>query len=155
MNLVGRPILVQKFGGTSLSDPARLEICADRVVAAVERGYRVLVVVSAMGRTTDRLLDLARSLGGEPDPRALDLLLATGELASTAMMAMALAQRDTKAMPLGGGEAGIRTDPNHGRARILGIDPTRLTDLMSAGVVPVVAGFQGCSARGEARLLCL
>ena len=99
MSLDGRPILVQKFGGSSLADPARLEVCADRVVAAIERGYRVVVVVSAMGRTTDRLLDLAGSLGGEPDPRALDLLLATGELASTAMMAMALAQRNTKATP--------------------------------------------------------
>ncbi|MCP4795463.1 MAG: aspartate kinase, partial [Phycisphaeraceae bacterium] len=69
MTATDRPILVQKFGGSSLSDTARLEVCADRVVAAIERGYRVVVVVSAMGRTTDRLLDLARSLGGEPDPR--------------------------------------------------------------------------------------
>ncbi|MAB72462.1 MAG: aspartate kinase [Planctomycetaceae bacterium] len=149
MTVNGKPILVQKFGGSSLSDTARLEVCADRVVAALERGYRVVVVVSAMGRTTDRLLDLAGSLGGEPDPRALDLLLATGELASTAMMAMALAQRDIKATPLGGREAGIRTDPHHGRARILSIDPTRLSDLMSVGVVPIVAGFQGGSPNGE------
>lgn len=149
MTSSGGPILVQKFGGTSLSDSARLSNCADRVAQAVAAGHRVIVVVSAMGRTTDQLVELAHSLGSDPDPRAVDLLLATGELASTAMMTIALEQRGISAVPLGGREAGIRTDQAHGRARILAIESTRLHDLMNAGRVPVVAGFQGVSPLGE------
>ena len=149
MTSSGRPILVQKFGGTSLSDSTRLSNCADRVAQAVAAGNRVVVVVSAMGRTTDELLELANSLGADPDPRALDFLLATGELASAAMMAIALEKRGIRAIPLGGREAGIRTDQIHGRARILAIESTRLHDLMDAGRVPVVAGFQGASPLGE------
>ncbi|MDA1026556.1 MAG: aspartate kinase [Planctomycetota bacterium] len=149
MTSSGRPILVQKFGGTSLSDSTRLSNCADRVAQAVAAGNRVVVVVSAMGRTTNELLELANSLGADPDPRALDFLLATGELASAAMMAIALEKRGIRAIPLGGREAGIRTDQIHGRARILAIESTRLHDLMDAGRVPVVAGFQGASPLGE------
>lgn len=145
----GGPILVQKFGGTSLSDSARLSNCADRVAQAVGAGHRVVVVVSAMGKTTDQLVELAHSLGSNPDPRAVDLLLATGELASTAMMTIALKNRGISAVPLGGREAGIRTDQSHGRAIILDIESTRLHDLINEGCVPVVAGFQGVSPIGE------
>lgn len=142
------PILVQKFGGSSLSDPERLLVCARRT-AQTALNNRVVVVVSAMGDTTDWLLGLARELSQEPNRQALDMLLATGELVSTSLMAIALEAQGINAIPLAGADAGIMTDDIHGRARIRSIESTRLHDLLDEGAVPVVAGFQGANQIGR------
>jgi aspartate kinase len=143
-----QPILVQKFGGTSLSDAERLSCCADRAAKA-SQANRVVVVVSAMGDTTNWLLGLARELSASPDRGALDMLLATGELVSTSLMAIALRERGVEAVPMAGADAGILTDDLHGRARIRSIESTRILDMLDQGIVPVVAGFQGVSSLGR------
>ena len=142
------PIVVQKFGGSSLADPDRLADCAERAVEA-SRNHRLVVVVSAMGDTTNWLMRLAGEVSGNPDRRALDMLLATGEQVSASLMAIALQAQGVRAVPLAGADAGIRTDDLHGRARIRSIESTRLHDLMNDGAVPVVAGFQGASEIGD------
>lgn len=142
------PILVQKFGGSSLSDPERLLVCAKRT-ARTALNNRVVVVVSAMGDTTDWLIGLARELSQDPNRQALDMLLATGELVSTSLMAIALEAQGINAIPLAGADAGIMTDDIHGRARIRSIESTRLLDLLDEGAVPVVAGFQGANQIGR------
>ena len=143
-----QPILVQKYGGSSLSDSERLLCCAQRAAQAAENN-RVVVVVSAMGDTTNWLLGLAKELSTAPDRQALDMLLATGELVSTSLMAIALQAEGIEAIALAGSDAGIVTDDIHGRARIRTIESTRLLDLLDDGVVPVVAGFQGASQIGR------
>ena len=143
-----QPILVQKYGGTSLSDTERLSVCADRVAKAVPNN-RVVVVVSAMGDTTNWLLGLARTISETPDRSALDLLLATGELVSASLMSIALQERGIAAVPMAGADAGIVTDDMHGRARIRSVESTRMRDMIDRGIVPVVAGFQGISSDGK------
>ena len=142
------PIIVQKFGGTSLSDPDRLEKCAQRV-ARMAAEHRLVIVVSAMGGTTDWLLNLAREITDTPDTRSLDMLLSTGELVSTSLMAIALSDKGIPAIPMTGAEAGITTDEIHGKARIRSIQSTKLLDLLDDGIVPVVAGFQGATEFGQ------
>ena len=143
-----QPILVQKYGGTSLSDTERLSVCAERVAKAVPNN-RVVVVVSAMGDTTNWLLGLARTISETPDRSALDLLLATGELVSASLMSIALQERGIAAVPMAGADAGIVTDDMHGRARIRSVESTRMRDMIDRGIVPVVAGFQGISSDGK------
>lgn len=143
-----QPILVQKYGGSSLSDSERLQHCAQRAAKSAANN-RVVVVVSAMGDTTNWLLGLAKELSTEPDRQALDMLLATGELVSTSLMAIALQAEGVNAIALAGSDAGIVTDDIHGRARIRTIESTRLLDLLDDGAVPVVAGFQGASQIGR------
>ena len=142
------PIIVQKFGGTSLSDPDRLEKCAQRV-ATMAQDHRLVIVVSAMGGTTDWLLNLAQEITDEPDTRSLDMLLSTGEIVSTSLMSIALRAKGIKAIPMTGAEAGITTDELHGKARIRSIQSTKLLDLLEDGMVPVVAGFQGATEFGQ------
>ena len=142
------PVLVQKYGGTSLSDAERLSVCADRAAKAASSN-RLVVVVSAMGDTTNWLLNLAKSISSTPDRGALDLLLATGELVSASLMSIALQERGIKAVPMAGADAGIVTNETHGRARIRSVESTRMLDLLDRGMVPVVAGFQGISSDGK------
>lgn len=159
----GRKTIVQKFGGSSLATPERIRTCALRVRAAHERGDRVVVVVSAMGDTTDDLLDLASQVCGESpaaSKRELDQLLATGEQVSIALMALALRALGVPAVSLCGWQCGLRTDAKHGGARIIERDLHRLHAVLddpspvtpdgtrSSGV-PVVAGFQGLNMQGD------
>lgn len=137
------PVLVQKFGGTSVDGPERVRNAARRVLAARQAGYAVVVVVSAPGDMTDRLLEQARELSPRPNPRELDVLLSTGEQISIALMAMALEAMGQPAVSLTGLQAGIRTDGVHGKARILRVDPDRILAELRQGKVVVVAGFQG------------
>ena len=139
------PTIVQKFGGTSVSDAARIRRAAERVADARNSGFDVVVVASAMGSTTDDLIALADQVSASPDRRELDMLMATGEQASVALLAMALRELGCPASSLTGGQAGIRTDGVHGRARITRIECGRLERLISRGEIPVVAGFQGTS----------
>ena len=136
-------LLVQKYGGSSLADAERVRNVAQRIVRAQSRGDRVAVVVSAMGDTTDGLIDLARQISQNPDPREMDLLLSTGELVSCALVTMALKELGVQAVGLGGAQAGIRTDTAHGKASIIAIDPARVQRELDQGKVVIVAGFQG------------
>ncbi len=138
-------LVVQKYGGTSVADAERIRNVARRVVGAKERGDEVVVTVSAMGKATDELIELARSVTAQPAPRELDLLLSTGELVSCSLLSMALRDLNAPAVSLTGQQAGIHTDTTYGRARIAQIDPSRVRQELDSGKVVIVAGFQGIS----------
>ncbi|MFM2164330.1 MAG: hypothetical protein RL325_767 [Planctomycetota bacterium] len=142
-------VFVQKFGGTSVGDPQRIARCAARVKQRVDEGHRVVVVASAMGHATDELIELAGRVSGKPSRRELDMLMATGEQVSVALLAMALDKLGVQAVSLTGGQAGITTDGAYGRARVVRVARERLEGELLAGRVPVVCGFQGVSRDGE------
>ena len=142
-------LIVQKFGGTSVGSLDRIAAVASRVVSARAGGDDVVVVVSAMGGETDRLLDLARSIQERPDPRELDVLLSTGEQVAIALLAMALQAEGCAARSYTGSQVRIRTDDAHNKARILHIDDRRIREDLAAGRVVVVAGFQGVDGAGN------
>ena len=136
-------IVVQKYGGTSVADPERISRVADRVVATHNEGNNVVVVVSAMGKTTDELIDLAAAVNPDPPAREMDMLLTAGERISMALMAMAIESRGVDAVSFTGSQAGILTDASHGAAKIQAIRGTRVSDSLAQGKVVIVAGFQG------------
>ncbi|WP_281965931.1 aspartate kinase [Serinicoccus marinus] len=139
-------LLVMKFGGSSVADAEAMRRVAQRVVAAHRAGDRVAVVVSAMGDTTDDLLDLAREIAsGAPPEREMDMLLSAGERISMALLAMAIEQLGVPAKSYTGAQAGMRTDTAHGRARLLDVQPDRVRRTLDDGAVAIVAGFQGIS----------
>ncbi len=144
-----KPIVVQKYGGSSVADPARLGRVADRVAATVALGKRVVVVVSAMGKTTDELLALARTVTETPPRRELDMLLSCGERISMALLAMALEARGLSAISFTGSQSGILTNDRHSGARIIEVRPVRLEDELARDKVVIVAGFQGMSYKRE------
>ncbi len=144
-----KSVVVQKFGGSSVADVARLGRVADRVAETVRGGRRVVVVVSAMGKTTDELLALARSVAAEPPRREIDMLLSTGERISMALLAMALAARGLEAISFTGSQSGIMTNDRHSGARIIEVRPVRIEDELERDKVVIVAGFQGMSYRRE------
>lgn len=135
--------IVQKYGGTSLADAEKIRNAAGRIASARAGGNGVAVVVSAMGDTTDRLIDLASEVSSSPTPRELDALLSTGEMTSCALVAMAVRSLGLDAVSLSGAQAGIRTDARHGRARIAAVEAGRIISELERGRVVVVAGFQG------------
>ncbi len=136
-------LIVQKYGGTSVGSVERIERVADRVARTVAQGNKVAVVVSAMGHTTDELVSLAHQIEAVPSAREYDALLATGEQVSAALVAMALNKRGVRAQSFTGWQAGIRTEPVHGSARIAHIDTNFLENALSSGTVPIITGFQG------------
>jgi aspartate kinase len=136
-------LVVQKYGGSSVGDAERIRHVARRIAAEHEAGSELVVVVSAMGDTTDDLLALAARITDDPDPRELDVLLATGEHISGTLLAMALHALGRPAISLTGAQAGIRTDPTFGRARIANVEPARIRQELARGRVVIVAGFQG------------
>jgi aspartate kinase len=136
-------VLVQKYGGTSVEGPDRIRAVARRVAAARAAGYDLLVVVSAMGRTTDELMRLAREVSPTPSRRELDMLLTTGERVSMSLLAMALEDLHVPAISFTGSQSGILTDAGHGAARITAVRPERLRRELEQGKVVIVAGFQG------------
>ena len=139
-------LLVQKFGGTSVADVARIQAVAARIAACREQGHELVIVVSAMGHSTDELTALARAISSDPPQRELDMLLATGEQVSIALLSMALHAQGVPAVSMTGAQVGIITESAHGRARILEIRTERLARLLAEGQVVVVAGFQGTSS---------
>ncbi len=139
------PLVVQKFGGTSVADADRIRAVADHIARTRRAGDDVVVVVSAMGKTTDGLLRLADDVSATQPGRELDMLLTAGERISMALVCMALAELGVAAASFTGSQAGILTDTDHTKAKILEIRPSRLTAALAAGTVPVVAGFQGVS----------
>ena len=144
------PLVVQKFGGSSLADADRIRRVARRIARERAAGSDLVVVVSAMGDTTDELLGLAAAITETPDERELDMLLATGEHQSATLLSMAIHALGVKAISLSGPQAGITTDGRFGRARIASIDPARVRTEVEAGKVVIVAGFQGRAGSGDA-----
>jgi aspartate kinase len=139
-------LLVQKFGGTSVADVERIQAVAQRISRCRDEGNDLVIVVSAMGHTTDELTGLAAAITANPPQREMDMLLATGEQVSIALLAMALQAQGVPAVSMTGTQAGIITESAHGRARILEIRTERLQRLLADGFVVVVAGFQGTSS---------
>jgi aspartate kinase len=138
-------LVVQKYGGSSVGDAERIKRVAQRIVDARRAGNDVVVVVSAMGDTTDELRDLAQQVSPVPPPRELDMLLTAGERISMALLAMAITNLGFEARSFTGSQAGVITDSTHGRARIIDITPGRLAEAISKGYIAIVAGFQGVS----------
>ncbi len=143
------PIVVQKFGGSSLADADRIRRVARRIARERAAGADLVVIVSAMGDTTDELLGLAAAITDTPDERELDMLLATGEHQSATLVSMALQSLGVKAISLSGPQAGITTDGRYGKARIASIEPARVRKELDEGKVVIVAGFQGRSGAAE------
>ena len=142
-------LLVQKFGGTSLENANRIEVVADIIAKTISEGNHVVIVLSAMGEETDRLIELAKAIHPEPNLREYDALVATGEQISVALMAMALGKRDLKAKSYTAYQLGIRTNEMHGRARILDVKVEKLRKQIKKGVIPVITGFQGMNDEGD------
>ena len=146
-------IIVQKFGGTSVATPERIHKAALKVVAAKNAGHKVVVVVSAMGHTTDELVDLAKKVWGDrpgqPPKREMDQLLATGEQVTIALIAVALAAQGHEAISFTGGQIGLITDENFSKARVKEIDKQKILTELDKGKIVIVAGFQGVTATGD------
>ncbi|MFC2040809.1 aspartate kinase [Chloroflexota bacterium] len=136
-------LIVQKYGGSSVADAGRIKSVAKLIAAAKDKGDRVVVVVSAMGDTTDKLVELAYQVAAHPGERELDMLLSTGELVSSTLLAMALKEMGYEAISLSGAQAGIQTDATYSRARILKVETKRVVKELEKGNVVIVAGFQG------------
>jgi len=136
-------LIVQKYGGSSVADAERIKSVARRIAQAKDKGDRVVVVVSAMGDTTDELIELAYQVSQQPDRRELDVLLSTGESVSSTLLAMALHHMGYQAISLSGAQAGIRTDAAYSRARILEVEAKRVVKELEKGNIVIVAGFQG------------
>lgn len=136
-------LIVQKFGGTSVADSEKIKAAARKAVRAHQNGHKVVMVVSAMGKNTDTLVDLAREVCESPQAREMDMLLSTGEQVSVALMAMAIHSLGYKAVSLTGGQIGIRTDSTHTKARIESISTERMERLLDDGNIVIAAGFQG------------
>ena len=142
-------LIVQKYGGTSVADREKLLAAAERIIATVRQGHRVVVVVSAQGDTTDAMIRRAAQVNRRGSSREMDAYLAAGEQMSAALMAMALGALGYPAVSLTGAQAGIHTDGVHGNARILSVDCSRILKELEAGRIVVVAGFQGVDAGGD------
>jgi aspartate kinase len=138
-------LVVQKYGGSSVSDAERIKRVAERIVATRKEGHDVVVVVSAMGDTTDELLDLAQQVSPLPPGRELDMLLTAGERISMALVAMAIQNLGVSARSFTGSQAGVVTDSTHGKARIIDVTPGRIQEAVAEGHIAIVAGFQGVS----------
>jgi aspartate kinase len=145
--------VVMKFGGTSVATPEKLQAVAARLVAARERGHRVVGVLSAMGATTDELLDLAHRVSPRPHPRELDMLVSVGERISCALAAMAIHDLGQEAISLTGSQAGIVTDTAHTKAKIVEVRARRIHEALDSGRIVLVAGFQGVSTAFEVTTL--
>jgi aspartate kinase len=138
-------VIVQKYGGTSVGEPAKLKRVAQRVVQTAAGGDQVCVVVSAMGHTTDELIALAAEVSDDPHPREMDMLLTAGERISMALLSMAINDLGREAVSFTGSQAGIVTDTTHGKARIVEIRAKRVQEALEEGKIVIVAGFQGVS----------
>ncbi len=142
-----RTTVVMKFGGTSVADADRTRKAASRIVEAAKEGKNVVAVLSARGKTTDELIDMADEISDDPKPRELDMLLSSGERISAALCAMAINDLGFEAISLTGSQAGIMTDPSHSKAKIMDIRADRITDALNQDKIVLVAGFQGISGK--------
>src|SRR5438034_955957 len=145
--------VVMKFGGTSVADAGRLKRAAQRIVAKREAGHRVVAVLSARGKETDRLIADAHEVSPTPDPREMDMLLSTGERVSCALAAMVINDLGHEAISLTGSQAGIVTDTSHTRAKIVEVRAERIRQALDDGKIVLVAGFQGVSTSADVTTL--
>ena len=136
-------LIVQKYGGSSVADAASIKRVAERIARTSAAGHSVVVTVSAMGDTTDDLIDLAQQVSDNPDSREMDMLLTTGERIAMSLLAMAIRDLGVDARSFTGSQAGMMTDAQHGRARIVDVTPTRVRQALDEGAIAIVAGFQG------------
>jgi len=136
-------LIVQKYGGSSVADAESIKRVASKIAKTKEAGFDVVVTVSAMGDTTDDLIDFAQQVSGQPHAREMDMLLTTGERISMALLAMAIGDLGFDARSFTGSQAGMMTDAQHGRARIVDVTPTRVRQALDDGAIAIVAGFQG------------
>jgi len=136
-------LILHKYGGSSVADAASIKRVAERIVEAKRAGNDVVVTVSAMGDTTDDLIELAHQVSDVPDPREMDMLLTTGERISMSLLAMAIRSLGEDARSFTGSQAGMMTSAEHGEARIVDVTPTRVRQALDEGAVAIVAGFQG------------
>ena len=146
-------LIVQKYGGTSMGSIERIKNVAQRVKRWHDNGHQVVIVVSAMSGETNRLIDLARQISKEPNAREYDQMVSTGEQVSISLLAMALNEIGVRAKSMTGGQVAIRTDDSHTKARIQHIDDSQLRAALDAGMVVVVAGFQGVDDKGDINTL--
>ena len=144
-----RPIIIQKYGGSSVATLEKLEAIAQRVVLKQSEGYGVVVVVSAMGNATDELLKRARQITPEPPARELDMLLSTGERTTMALLSIAIQKHGAMSISFTGSQSGIVTNDSHSHARIISVRPYRIQDELERGKIVIVAGFQGTSYKNE------
>ncbi|HLT39844.1 MAG TPA: aspartate kinase, partial [Enhygromyxa sp.] len=147
------PIVVQKYGGSSVADVDRIKQVAARIVETRKQGKRLVVVVSAMGKTTDQLLARAREISPSPSRRELDMLLSCGERISMALLSMAVSELGFESISLTGSQCGIITNDRHSGARIIEVRPIRVQDELDKGRIVIVAGFQGVSYKREVTTL--
>jgi aspartate kinase len=147
------PIVVHKYGGSSVADLGKIRAVAERIAATVQAGNQVVAVVSAMGNTTNELIALAREVSANPDRRELDMLISVGERVTMALLAMALRDLGVPARSLTGSQSGIITDEQHADAQVVEVRPDRLRDTIADGTVAIVAGFQGVSRAREVTTL--
>lgn len=142
-------MIVAKFGGTSVASPERIKNVAKRIINMKNEGHRVVAVVSAMGNTTDELMDLSQAVSSHPPSRELDRLLSTGEQVSMTLLAMAIDELGYKAMSFTGSQAGIETDDYHNKAKIVKVNIDRILMALDNDIIPVIAGFQGIDTDGD------
>ena len=142
-------LIVKKFGGTSVADIERIESVADIIELEIQRGNKVTVVLSAMGDSTDELIDMAKQISPDPDLREYDALVSTGEQISVALLALALLKRGIKGKSYTAYQLGIKTNSSHSRARILDVEVSKITSELDIGIVPVITGFQGMNENGD------
>ena len=142
-------LIVKKFGGTSVADIERIESVADNIELEIQRGNKVTVVLSAMGDSTDELIDMAKQISPDPDLREYDALVSTGEQISVALLALALLKRGIKGKSYTAYQLGIKTNSSHSRARILDVEVSKITSELDIGIVPVITGFQGMNENGD------
>jgi len=146
-------LIVQKYGGTSVSDVKKIKHVSRRIIERLEQGHSIVVVVSAMGDTTDKLLALAQSISDSPNPRETDVLLSTGEIVASSLIALTLSEMGFEAISLSGSQAGIVTDNLHGNAMIAKVNAGRILKELDSGKIVIVAGFQGVGDDTDVRLL--
>ncbi|NQT28281.1 MAG: aspartate kinase [Candidatus Omnitrophica bacterium] len=149
MNKPKRKLIIQKYGGSSVADVAKIEKAAQRIISYARRGNRVVVVISAMGNTTDELISLAKEINLNPSEREMDMLMSTGEQISCSLLAMAIHKRGMRAISFTGPQVGIITDTDHTQAKILKIETDRIKKELVRGSIVIVAGFQGLSTALE------
>ena len=142
-------LIVKKFGGTSVADIERIESVADNIELEIQRSNKVTVVLSAMGDSTDELIDMAKQISPDPDLREYDALVSTGEQISVALLALALLKRGIKGKSYTAYQLGIKTNSSHSRARILDVEVSKITSELDIGIVPVITGFQGMNENGD------
>ncbi len=142
-------LIVQKYGGTSVSNVERINNVADRIISEYKKGNQMVIVVSAMGDSTDKLIDLMNQITSNPDPREADMLLTTGEQVSIALLSMAIQEKGYKAISLTGSQVRIETNDHHNHAEIMKIDNSRINKELAEGKIVVIAGFQGINSHND------